>query len=154
MPSDEILEPPRLSVPGLARPPRVLLAEDDSATRGLLASVLRDEGYDVVEVADGGRFLVGLARTYADGTAYVAYDLVVSDLYMPVCNGLELVEAMRQAGWRTPVILMTAFGDARVRDRAAALGAIVFDKPFELAAMQSTARRLLEEHAARLSAEP
>ncbi len=59
-------------------------------------------------------------------------DLIVSDVRMPICSGLEIVRAIRDSGWTVPVILMTAFGDDETRDRAAQLNAVLFDKPFDL----------------------
>ena len=62
---------------------------------------------------------------------------------MPVCSGLQILEALRQAHWRTPVILMTAFGDEATRKRAAALAAVLFDKPFELDDLRATVKTML-----------
>jgi DNA-binding response OmpR family regulator len=60
-----------------------------------------------------------------------SFDLIVSDIRMPVCSGLRIVEALRRAGC-TPMILMTAFGDEQTRVQAADLRAVLFDKPFDL----------------------
>jgi len=100
--------------------------------RAFVATPLRKDGYDVREIPDGGRLLTRIAGTYLTGTADLAYDLVISDIRMPVCNGLQILEGLRKAEWSTPVILMTAFGDASMHSRTEALGAILFDKPFDL----------------------
>jgi DNA-binding response OmpR family regulator len=113
-------------------PPRILLAEDDPDMRALVAQSLRKDGYEVIEVPDGGRLLVSLATTYGHHEEYDAYDLLISDVRMPVCSGLEIVEGLRKAHWKIPVILMTAFGDAQTRARAEAFGAVLFDKPFDV----------------------
>jgi two-component system OmpR family response regulator len=111
-------------------PPRVIVAEDDQEMRDLIIGTLRKEGYDVREAADGGRLLVQLTAQYTKGDAEV--DLIISDVRMPICSGLEILEELRAAHSDVPVILMTAFGDDETRARAAGLGALMFDKPFSL----------------------
>jgi two-component system chemotaxis response regulator CheY len=112
---------------------RIFLAEDDAEMRRLVAETLRKEGYDVFEAADGGQLLVRLARAYqSDHRPDQSVDLIVTDLRMPVCNGLDIVSALREAHWRTPIIVMTAFGDSATRERAEKLGAVMLDKPFRI----------------------
>jgi DNA-binding response OmpR family regulator len=124
--------------------PRVLVAEDDPEMRRLVADALRKDGYEVIEEPDGGRLLVRIAAIYAFRSTADPFDLIVSDIRMPVCSGLDILKGLRDAHWHTPVILMTAFGDDETRARAEKLGALLFDKPFALAALRSTVRRLLE----------
>jgi DNA-binding response OmpR family regulator len=129
-----------------ARPPRVLLAEDDLQMRALVADALRDEGFEVIEAADA-RHLLERVASWAGG-----YELVVSDVRMPNVDGFALVERLRAARSDAPVILMTAFGDDATRTRATALGATMFDKPFKLEKLRAIARRVASEWAARLTA--
>jgi len=70
-------------------------------------------------------------------------DLVVSDVRMPICTGMQLLEQMRAAAWQVPVILMTAYGDAMIRERAVVLGAMLFDKPFVLGDLRAAVASLL-----------
>jgi DNA-binding response OmpR family regulator len=121
--------------------PLVLLAEDDHEMRRMLADALRRDGYDVEELADGGRLLVRIARAHQSPPLSVS--LILSDIRMPVCSGLDIVKGLREARWEVPVILMTAFGDDEVRERAAALGATLVDKPFALEDLRRTVRALL-----------
>jgi DNA-binding response OmpR family regulator len=116
------------------RPYRILLAEDDAAMRSMVAEALRGDGHDVVELTDGGRLLVLVAVTAREEHAFgdESIDLIVSDIRMPVCTGLQILEALRATRWNTPVILMTAFGDSETRARAEELSAILFDKPFDI----------------------
>ena len=111
---------------------RILLAEDDDEMRRIVAEALRADGYEVVELIDGGRLLVDIARRLKSGTGANSMDLIVSDIRMPVCTGLQIVSALRDAHWHTPVILMTAFGDAATRKHAETLQAVLFDKPFDI----------------------
>ena len=63
---------------------------------------------------------------------------------MPVANGLQVVAALRSANCWTPVILMTAFGDESMRTEAQRLGAVLFDKPFDLDDLRTAVLNLLE----------
>jgi CheY-like chemotaxis protein len=125
------------------RPFRILVAEDDFEMRRVVADALRDDGHEVVELADGGRFLVDIAARLKAGTDADSADLIVSDIRMPVCTGLQILEVLRQARWRTPVILMTAFGDDATRRQAESLTAILFDKPFDLDDLRTAVANLL-----------
>ncbi len=122
------------------RPFRILVAEDDLEMRRMVADALRGDGYDVIELVDGGRLLVDIA---ARMNARESIDLVVSDIRMPVCTGLQILEVLRLSHWHTPVILMTAFGDEATRKRAASLMAVLFDKPFDLDELRAAVARLL-----------
>ena len=124
--------------------PRVLLAEDDPEMRELVAAKLRLDGHDVVAVPDGGRLLVRIANAYVGEHAHDAFALIVSDIRMPVCSGLSILEGLRKAHWSTPVILMTAFGDEATRARAATLDAVLFDKPFDVDDLRTAALYLLD----------
>jgi DNA-binding response OmpR family regulator len=133
---------------GVAQAPRarVLVADDDTEMRRLVAESLRKDDYDVVEEVDGGRLLVRIAAIYAFERTVDPFDLIVSDNRMPVCSGLDIVKGLRDAHWTTPVILMTAFGDDETRQRAEALGAMLFDKPFQMGALRAVVRSLLQKH--------
>lgn len=113
------------------RPPRIVLAEDDPELRRLIGSVLRRDGYDVLELVDGAQLLEYLVRQ-SDRNAD-APDLIVSDIRMPGCTGLDVLAGVRRRDWATPVVLITAFGDRDTHEEAERLGAVaVFDKPFDL----------------------
>lgn len=88
---------------------RILIAEDDKELRQLFQHVLMKNGYAVTGVADGKEALDAMDRGY--------YDLIISDIMMPVMDGYELVSSLRQAGINTPVMMITAkdaFDDMRL----------------------------------------
>src|SRR5579859_1845641 len=90
---------------------RVIVAEDDAEMRDLIAMALRKDGYEVSVVADGAKLLVEVVTRPAE----LALDLIVSDLRMPVSSGLQILKGLRDAGWNTPFVLLTAFGDEQTR---------------------------------------
>ena len=88
---------------------KILIAEDDQELRGLFAHVLRKNEYQVAGVANGAEALEALEREY--------YDLIISDIMMPVMDGYTLVRRLREEGDRTPVLMITAkdaFDDMRL----------------------------------------
>jgi len=116
--------------------------------RRLVCEALRDDGYQVTSVGDGGRLLVMLAHEMVDDDGADLADLVLSDVRMPVCTGIQILEQLRAVRCRVPFILMTAFGDSASRDHARSLGAILFDKPFELDDLRTAVALLLRRDAA------
>jgi DNA-binding response OmpR family regulator len=103
---------------------RIILAEDDHEMRDMIATSLEKDGYEVTLAKDGGELLARLA--------FQEFDVVISDIRMPVCNGMTILEGLRDARWTVPVILMTAFGDAETRARVESKDAVLFDKPFDV----------------------
>ncbi len=88
---------------------KILIAEDDRELRKLFSRVLTKNGYTVKEVSDGQEALDALENDY--------YDLILSDIMMPVMDGYELVRLLRETGNTTPVLMVTAkdaFDDMRL----------------------------------------
>ncbi|HZM17666.1 MAG TPA: response regulator [Candidatus Krumholzibacteria bacterium] len=116
---------PALLTPGA----RLVLAEDDLEMRRLLAWSLRRAGYEVVEAGNGSELLERVEDCERNATPA---QLVITDLRMPGVTGLQAIEYLRQSGRSIPVILITAFGDPTLHQRAPRFGACaVLDKPFE-----------------------
>ncbi len=115
---------------------RVLLADDEAAVRDSLERALRLERLDVVLARDGQETL--------DLISTKSPDLIVLDVSMPRIDGLEVCRRMRDAGDRTPVLMLTA-RDA-IEDRVEGLDAGADDylvKPFALAELKARVRALL-----------
>ena len=121
---------------------RVIVAEDDPEMRRLVVEALRKAGHEVTEAADGGRLLLNIIQAFNRDPSLSLVDVIVTDVRMPVCNGLELVERLAEANWRIPIILMTAFGDEDIRRRAARVGAVLFEKPLSVEALREAVERL------------
>ncbi len=132
-----------LAAPAAHEPARILVAEDDEFMRRLVVEALQKDGHDVSEVSDGGRLLVALARELGRPEGALPIDLLISDLRMPVCTGLQIFEQLRGAHCRIPLVLVTAFGDEETRNRARSLGAVLIDKPFPLVELRAVVTQLL-----------
>ena len=111
--------------------------------RELLVACARGAGMAVEAVEDGDQ----LKRWLEDH--HRPPRVVVSDVNMPGCSGLEVLRWLRDRLPSTHVILITAFGDARTHWRARQLGAVaVLNKPFEMSTLLALIGRLQEhEHA-------
>jgi two-component system, OmpR family, response regulator MprA len=115
---------------------RVLVVDDEPSVRLALERALRLESYDVELAGDG--------REALDRLAAGPLDAVVLDVAMPHVDGLEVCRRLRDAGDRTPVLMLTA-RDA-VDDRVAGLDAGADDylvKPFALRELKARLRALL-----------
>jgi two-component system cell cycle response regulator CpdR len=106
---------------------RILVAEDDPSVRAFVEAALKMKGHEVVAEEDGG-----LAAETLDAENG-AFDLLLSDIKMPVMDGIALAQ---HAGAHYPdltILLMTGFADQRERGRG--LDALIYDviaKPFSL----------------------
>jgi two-component system, NtrC family, response regulator AtoC len=118
---------------------RILIVEDDTTFRGLLAAILEDAGHEVVQAVNGAE---GLARLQQ-----ASFDLVLSDLKMPKMGGIELFHASRFDQAAPPFVLITAFGT--VEEAVAAIKDGVSDfltKPLkDPATLRALVERLLLE---------
>lgn len=115
---------------------RVLVVEDDPRLAGYVAQALREEGY-VVDVAQTGVEGALLACTEP-------YDATVLDVMLPGKNGFQIVAAMRGAGIRTPVLMLTARDDTASVVQSLDLGADDYViKPFKLDEVLARVRALV-----------
>lgn len=131
------------SQPGLRARPHILVADDDTEMRALLTLVLQNDGYEVVACADGTRLVEYLEALWAAPSS-INIDLIVCDMRMPGFTGLEVLEQMGRRPGFPPMILMTAFGDADLHQRARQLGVSAsLDKPFDVDHLLDLVRRLL-----------
>jgi AmiR/NasT family two-component response regulator len=103
---------------------RVLIAEDEALIRLDLREMLVEEGYDVVGEAGDGETAVRLAEELKP-------DLVILDIKMPIMDGLAAAERIAAARI-APVVILTAFSQRDLVERARAAGAMAYlVKPFQ-----------------------
>jgi two-component system cell cycle response regulator CpdR len=117
---------------------RILIVEDDESVRTFTARALQAAGHDV-EIAEDGAD--GMDRITA---AAGAYDLVLSDIRMPVMDGIEMARAAARAFPSLRILLMTGY--AEQRERAAELEGVVVgvvNKPFTLPQIRDEVARAM-----------
>lgn len=107
---------------------RILIADDEESMRQLVARAIAMDGHDIVTAQDGAEALDIIAGE--DG----AFDLLLTDIKMPVMDGIALSLAIARDFPSLTILLMTGFADQR--ERASGLNSIVHDvvtKPFSVA---------------------
>ncbi len=117
---------------------RILLVDDDAETLDLFASLLESEGAIVRAETSGAKAL--------EASAQEPFELIVSDVGMPLMDGYELIAALRArpATARIPAIALTGFGRPHDVTRALAAGfAGHLDKPVDLDRMRRLVAELL-----------
>jgi two-component system cell cycle response regulator CpdR len=115
---------------------RILITEDEDSLRSFVARALRMDGHETVEAADGAEGLEALN----DG----AFDLLLSDIRMPVMDGIELTHKAHAAHPDLKILLMTGY--AEQRERADDLATKIIDvvsKPFSLPDIRTAVARAL-----------
>ena len=108
--------------------PRVLIADDEDSMRVLVARAVATDGHDTITAQDGAEALEILSREEG------AFDLLLTDIQMPVMDGVALALTAARDFPDLTILLMTGFADQR--ERASGLDAIVHDvvtKPFSVA---------------------
>jgi len=122
----------------------ILLAEDEEALRGFIVRALAEDGHKVVAVADGAAALDTLRRERG------RFQLLLTDVRMPVMDGVELALAAARDNPDLIILLMTGFADQR--ERAHGLDALIHDvitKPFSIAEIKHAVEEALVAHTLR-----
>lgn len=103
----------------------ILICEDNRLASRVIATFLKRKGY-IIDIASDGNEAMEKIRTGDP-------DLLITDIHLPYHSGLELIRYMRKdLGRKTPVIIVTAFSDPQVRQKASELGiSDYFVKPFD-----------------------
>jgi CheY-like chemotaxis protein len=120
---------------------RVLIADDEESMRTLVARAIAMDGHETITAEDGAEALDILTRDNG------AFDLLLTDIQMPVMDGIALALAAARDYPRLIILLMTGFADQR--ERASGLDAIVHDvitKPFAVADIRTAVADALASH--------
>jgi two-component system, cell cycle response regulator CpdR len=126
--------------------PRVLIVDDEDSMRMLVARAVAMDGHDTVTAADGAEALEILT---GEGDVF---DLLLSDIQMPVMDGIALALTAARDFPHLTILLMTGFADQR--ERASGLNAIAHDvitKPFSVADIRTAVADALAAGRARQS---
>lgn len=119
----------------------IFVIDDNEMVRGFLRTVLESHGHTVREASHGNEGVQGLRRS--------PVDLVLTDIYMPNCDGLEVIMTLRR---EFPAIRIVAIsggsGDRNLLVAARQLGAkAILEKPIDIATLLSTISSALNEPA-------
>ena len=115
--------------------PNVLVVDDEWLVRWSVTEALRARGFEVREAVDAASAL----RAFDDRC-----DLVLLDLHLPDADDLRVLSFIRAHSPSLPVIIMTAFATREIVEEAAALGAPVMTKPFDLNDLTQTVEQALD----------
>jgi len=117
---------------------RILVADDEEAIRNLVGRALKQDGHDVVTANDGAEALDALVREKS------GFDLLLTDIRMPMMDGIALALAAARDHPAVTILLMTGYADQR--ERAYGLEALIHDvltKPFSLASLRTAVNKAL-----------
>jgi two-component system chemotaxis response regulator CheY len=117
---------------------RILAVDDSPSVRQMVKLTLSGAGYDIVEAGDGAE---GLSKARAN-----TLDMVVTDLNMPVMNGLGLIRELRKlpAYRGVPILFLTTESDPEMKQQAKAAGATGWiTKPFQQDQLVAIVRKVL-----------
>jgi FixJ family two-component response regulator len=102
----------------------VAVIDDDEALGSSLVDLMRSSGYRCEPFVSAETFLLSSNLSY--------WDCIIADIHMPGMGGLNLIRHLRQRGFVTPVILITALPDENLDEEAISIGArCLLRKPFE-----------------------
>lgn len=128
----------------MERKPKILIIEDEQSMREVLKMLLEGEGYDVTSAVNGG-----------DGAEWIGrdiFDLVITDIKMPVMDGFGILGKCMEVAPETLVIMITAFGTTEAAIEAMKLGAYDYvHKPFKIDEIRLIVKNALDKR--RLRAE-
>ena len=123
---------------------RILIAEDEEGLRSLVARALSQDGHAVVTANDGAEALDLLTREQG------AFELLLTDIRMPIMDGIALALAAARDHPQVAILLMTGYADQR--ERASGLDTLIHDviaKPFSLATIRTAVRDAIAASASR-----
>jgi DNA-binding response OmpR family regulator len=114
--------------------PRVLVIDDEQLLRATVVTILTRAGFTVEEASDGE---TGIAMFHQNPPR-----IVLTDIFMPNLDGIEIIKELKHSSPRTKIIAMTGGGHLRMMEMASVakvLGAdYVFNKPYDSESLRST----------------
>src|SRR6476469_3752291 len=120
-------------------PAKILVADDEQNLRRVLTALLRRDGHDVVQAANGVEAIEHLGQV----------DVVITDLRMPGADGMEVLRTASAKHPHVPVIMITAYGSVGQAVEAIKAGAFDYiEKPFEQESIRTIGDKAIGQAAA------
>ncbi len=120
---------------------RVLVVDDQKGVRRLLEELFKKEGYEVNVAVDG--------RDSIEKVKANTPDIILMDMKMPNMNGLEASEEIIKYDSNIPIIMMTAYGEMEIVQKALEVGVRQYiTKPFDIIDLRNLVRSVLEQNTA------
>ena len=127
-----------------AKPPQILLAEDDEELRGLITAVLREDGFSVCPVSSGGELLEYIETSLLHSSLKPRPHLLITDVRMPGLSGLDVISILADSECLPRTIVITAFPSEETKLTALERGAAaVLGKPFDIDELRGEVARQL-----------
>lgn len=136
--------------------PRILIVDDNHDSRSVLAGLLKRDGYKVSVAADGDEALKAQAKS--------PFDVLITDIFMPVRDGVETIQAFRARYPQTRIIAMSGDGRFAAGSRRLAVDYLsvglaigadrVLRKPFDLAELQTALKNVLRSTRGKIQDRP
>ncbi|MBS4536481.1 response regulator [Clostridium sp. D2Q-14] len=118
---------------------KILIVDDEKNIRMTLKHSLQSEKYDIYMAVNGEEALEKIAK--------IKMDLVLLDIKMPGLTGMEVLRKIRNRGYKSDVIMMTAYGSVEKAVEAMKLGAIDFiSKPFTHEEIRTIVKEVIERN--------
>jgi two-component system cell cycle sensor histidine kinase/response regulator CckA len=117
---------------------RILLVEDDDQVRAYVGSILRADGFEVIEAETGARGLECADEVGND------FDLLLSDMLLPELSGYDLAAELRRRKPDLKILFTTGYVEGEIVQKCVTeLGASFLDKPFQPAELRARVRELV-----------
>ncbi len=121
---------------------KILLVDDEKSMRDFLGIVLKKEGYYVSTASNGDEAIRAIQKEI--------YDLVITDIKMPKCGGLEVLKAVKESCPQAAVLMITAFASTETAVEAMKEGAYDYiTKPFQIDEVKLIIRNAIEKKSLR-----
>ena len=131
------VEPPAAALPAQPKPETILVVEDEGGIRSLVRKILRRQGYEVLEAANGKQALEICGQ-------HAGIDLLVTDVLMPEMGGRELVEQLRRNGRPMKVLYVSGYtDDPSIYSAELSPGTAFLQKPFTLGSLLEKVKEVL-----------
>lgn len=114
---------------------RILVADDELVMRDLLTSFLTDDGYEVIASTNGAEALEKLKEKH--------FDLLITDVHMPVMNGLELLHQVSRLDPSLVVVMLDSYPDQLLFQAEAEGARASLHKPFDISELRQLLKELL-----------